>query len=177
MAKNTKRRRVMGRYIKGNVDEELGLGTLASKTLINAVFDDSVAERTLISSLVATYTMADFTAAVGDGPILVGIAHSDYSASEIEAVIEAVNSWDEADKIGLELGKRLVRKIGEFPSANIDGVGDVALNSGLPIKTKLNWILNTSQTLQLWAYNVGSSALATTSPVVRCQGHANLWPR
>ncbi len=167
----------MGRYIRGNVDEDLGLGTLAAKSLVTGVFDEGVSERTLISSLIATYSIENFTPGAGIGPLLVGIAHSDYSAAEVEAYIETLDSWKEADKIGQEVGKRQIRKIGVFRRQSGAAVDTQALNEGRPIKTKLNWILNKDQTLDLWVYNMGSAAIATTVPVVHCEGHANLWPR
>ncbi len=166
----------MGKYIRGGVNEQLNLGTLAPSTLAAAQFDETVNERMLVSSLVATYSVAEWTPAAGDGPILVGIAHGDYTAAEIEEVIEMTDSWDEGNLVEQELGKRKIRKIGVFhsPQASTEGV---SLNDGRPIKTKLNWILNQGQTLQVWAYNMGGSAFATTTPTVHLEGHANLWPR
>ncbi len=169
----------MGRYIRGSVDEELSIGTLAATTLISTPFDNTVIERTLVSSLVAVWGIDDWTPAAGDGPLQVGLAHSDYSSAEIEAWIEATSSWSESDKISQEVNSRLVRTVGILvsPSAVGDGSGGSRLNNGNPIKTKLNWILNTGQTLRVWAYNTGSSAFATTVPIMRVQGHANLWPK
>ncbi len=169
----------MGRYLRGSVDENLSLGTLASLTLVSANFDESVVERTLISSLVATYAMTDFTSGVQDGPIIVGVAHSDYTDAEIEEVLENTGSWNEGDIVQTrEVGKRLIRRIGVFvPGGNHQPTDTVALNDGKPVKTKLNWILTTGDTLVVWCYNAGGSALAGTSPQVQVTGHANLWPR
>ncbi len=168
-------RRKMGRYIRGSVDENLLLTTLAAKTAVSAVFDETVNERSLISSLVATWSLGDFTLGSDIGPVMVGVAHSDYTDAEIEAFIEATGSWDEGDKIQQEVSRRKVRRVGIFPSA--PGPADLVLNDGKPIKTKLNWILNQGQTLRVWAYNMGASPIATTVPDVGVQGHANLWPR
>ncbi len=168
----------MARYIRGQVDEELQLGTLAARTLVAQVFDEVVEERTLISSVVATYTLDQFTSGAGSGPIMVGLAHSDYSAAEIEEVIENTGSWTEGDKVSQEVAKRLVRIVGVFGSEG--GAGATlkhTLRDGEKIKTKLNWILTTGQTLDLWAYNLGNAPLATTDPQVHVEGHANLWPR
>ncbi len=166
----------MGKYIRGAVDEELALGTLATKTVISEAFDGSVNERTLVSSIIATYSMTNFTKALGDGPILVGIAHSDYSAAEIESFVENTASWNEGSKVEQEIADRLIRRIGVFDVPD-EASDSVVLNDGKPMKKKLNWILLQGQTLQLWAYNLGTSSLETTSPVVAAQGHANLWPR
>lgn len=177
MAKGKPRaRRRMGRYIRGNVDEQLNLSTLASKTLISAAFDETVNERTLVSSIVASWSLQAFTPATGDGPVLVGVAHGDYSSAEIEAFLETTGSWNEGDLVAQEVGKRRIRRVGVL-GATTGPLTPSSLNDGKPIKTKLNWILLQGQTLQVWAYNMGSSALETTNPVVDVQGHANLWPR
>ncbi len=169
-------RRKIRRYLKGSVDENLPLGTLAARTLVVATFDEGVNERTLISSIVASYSLSDVTPGDNIGPVMVGVAHSDYTAAEIEAVIENTGSWNEGTLVENEIAKRKVRIIGTFPQSPSAGA-TVVLNNGLPIKTKLNWILTQGQTLDLWAYNLGSAAFATTDPDVHCQGHANLWPQ
>ncbi len=166
----------MGRYIRGQVNETLALGTLAGTTLISTPFDSVVTERALVTSVVASYTMQEFTSAAGDGPIMVGLAHSDYTDAEIEAFLENVATWEETDQIGQEIARRKVRIIGTFgvPDSNSS---NSRLNDGKPVKTKLNWILTVGQTLRLWCYNLGSSALAGTDPQVTAVGHANLFPK
>ncbi len=169
----------MGKYIKGNVDEVVALGTLASRTLVAATFGDTVNERTKISSIVAAWSLSGYTGGDNIGPILVGVAHSDYSAAEIEAVIENSGSWSEGDLIAQEVVSRKIRIVGTMgPGFSDAGPGDAwVLNGGRPFKTKLNWMLLQGQTLDLWAYNLGGSPLATTDPDLRVEGHANLWPQ
>ncbi len=170
-------RRAMGRYIKGNVEELFSLTTLAPATVVGTSFDESVNERTYVSSIKATYSMTGYTKATDDGPILVGVAHGDYTDAEIEAWIENTGSWDEGNLVQQkEVGQRLIRKIGIFDNP-ASASESVSLNDGKPLKTKLSWILNQGQTLRLWAYNKGTSALGTTVPVINVDGHVNLWPR
>ncbi len=178
MANKPKRRRRMGKYIRGTVDETTALTTIGANAAIKGDFDEVVIERTLISSVVAAYSLSEFTAGAGIGPIVVGIAHSDYSAAEIEEWIETTSSWSEADKVQQEISNRLIRRIGVFEVllGDTSGLAKV-LNDGKLIKTKLNWILNTGQTISLWGYNQGGTAAATTVPLLKAQGHANLWPR
>ncbi len=176
MARKPRRRRRMGRYIRGDVSEALSLGTLAAEDVVGVLFDQVVQERTLCTSVVARYSMTGFTKSTGDGPILVGLAHGDYSDSEIEVWIETTGSWDETDLVQQEVGSRKIRRVGIFDNP-VDEAASVTLNDGKPIKTKLNWILTQGQTLRLWAYNLGTSALATTSPRIDVQGHANLFPK
>ncbi len=179
MAKKRPRRRSMGRYLRGNVNEELALSTLAGRTLVATTFDSTVNERTFVSSIVARWAMNNFTAALLDGPIMVGVAHGDYTDAEIEEWIETTGSWNEGDLVATrEVGRRLVKQIGVFATNPADtGTGSTVLNDGKAIKSKLGWILNQGVTLKIWAYNLGTSALATTSPVVKAEGHVNLFPK
>ncbi len=177
MARKTpKRRRRMGRYLKGNVDESLTMTTLAGRTLVSAVFDETVNERTFVSSVKASWSLSDMTQGAGIGPILVGVAHSDYTDAEIEEVIENTGSWNEGDLVSREIGARKVRQVGSFRAAE-DGSSIMTLEEGRMITTKLGWILLQGQSLRLWAYNTGSNAIATTVPILQLSGHVNLWPR
>jgi len=166
----------MGKYLRGDVDEFAGLTTLGAKTLVSVTFDSVVNERTLVSSVDAIYGLSLLTPASGVGPIMVGLAHSDYSDAEIQAVIDATGSWNEGDLVAQEVGNRKVRRVGIFEIPD-DALDAVVLNDGKSIKTKLNWMLLQGQSLKLWAFNTGANPVATTVPVVTCQGHANLWPR
>ncbi len=163
----------MRNYLKGNIDEQLSLGTLAADTLVGDTFDESPEQDTLITSIECLWMLENLTP--GQGPLIFGVAHSDYADSEIEEVIENQASWDQGSKVEQEIAKRLVRQIGAFVSVGASADDDVYFNDGKPVKTKLNWRLNTGDTLKMWVYNTGSSALATTVPLVNCNGHANLF--
>ncbi len=176
MAKHPKKRRFR-RYIRGEVDEDLDIATLGAKTLVSADFDETVNERTFVSSLDAIWVLSDMTAAANDGPILCGVAHSDYTDAEIEAFIEATASWNEGDLVAQEVGRRKIKKVGIFGRNGIDADQQSVLNDGKAIKTKLKWILLQGQGLKLWAYNMGDSPLGSPIPTVQLEGHANLWPQ
>ncbi len=177
MARGRKPRRKFRRYLRGDLNETLALGTLATRTLIGGNASETVTEKTWVSSVVATWAMQGFTPASGDGPILVGLAHSDYSDAEIEAWVENSGSWSEGDLVSTtEVGRRKCKMVGIFRGITAETFAAV-LNEGRPIRTKLNWMLVTGQTVKIWAFNLGSSALATTDPQIRVEGHANLWPR
>ncbi len=165
----------MGRYIRGNIDLDIELGTLAAKTAVLGA-SDTVIDRTLISSLVATYSISNLTAAADDGPIEVGVAHSDYTLVEIEEFLELTTSWKETDMLDREILSRKIRRIGVFDNPSVAG-GAYTLNDGKAVKTKLNWIVTNGQGVNYWVYNRGTSALASTDPNVNISGHANLWPR
>ncbi len=163
-------------YLRGNVDESLNLGTLATLTLVSVDFDESVNETTWLSSVKGSYTLDELTP--GQGPIFIGLAHSDYSDAEIEEWIETTQSWNAGDLVAKEVARRKIRRIGVFPAEGGALVTDtIALNGGRPITTKCGFLLQTGQTASLWAYNMGPANLSATVPIVRVQGHANLWPR
>ncbi len=174
MAKHGKKSARMSSYLRGSVDELVSLGTLAGATLISAIFGETVEGRTRISSIEAAYSIGNVTPQNGLGPVLVGVAHSDYTDVEIEAWVETTGTWARGNMTQQEVSKRRIRKIGilDIP----DSIQNtVTLNDGRPIKTKLNWQLEEGQTLRLWAYNLSGTAFATSDPVVRAQGHANLF--
>ncbi len=164
------------KYIKGKISEQEIFTSLAAADLVSQTWTESVRERTWISSIVASWSMHDFTPILDVGPIMVGVAHGDYNATEIEEYIETTGSWDEGDLVQQEVMKRKIRIVGVFegPDAATDVV---VLNDGKPIRTKCGWILNGGVAMQHWVYNLGSQAVATTTPEVRVEGHANLWPQ
>ncbi len=153
--------------MKGSVDELLALSTLASGTVVNAPFDSTVNERTLISSTDIIWSMGDHTE--GEGPIVVGLNHSDYTAAEVQEWYDATLTWNEGSLVERELAQRKIKVVGVFAGNAVE-----TLNNGLPIHTKLNWILNQGQTIDVWALNRDDDPLTTGSDI-ELQGKANLW--
>jgi len=175
MAKHGKRRnRDFSRYIDGNIQTAMALGTLVSRTVVSQVVNQTVVDSTRISSIKCTYSLNNFTIGASRGPIMFGVAHGDYTTAEIEAWIEATSGWNQGDMIAKEVRSRRIRTIGILvPPATL---GEQAqFNDGRPVKTKLNWLLAEGQTISFWAYNLGSVALANTDPVLLATGRANLW--
>ncbi len=168
-------RRKYRKYLRGNIDLDFLLGTLGAESLISAVVPDTVVEKAWCSSVKAAYSIQALTKTPTTGPITIGVAHSDYTSAEIEAWVENLGAWDQGGKIEQEIARRKIRVIGTFE--NPEATGDTTvLNDGRKFTTKCGWQLVTGQTLRFWAYNEGSSALATTDPTVHVTGHANLWP-
>ena len=165
----------MGRYIRGQIEVNKDLGTFQAQDVQVAATLDTVVEKTLLSSIKCLYATGRWVDSEDDGPIMVGVAHIDYTAAQIESWLEAIDTWDEGDLLAQEVNKRLIRKIGVFSSPRSDTAFS-HLNDGKPIRTKLNWLLKSGETVQFWFYNQGSSAF-TTGPHVLISGQANLWPR
>ncbi len=169
-------RRKFRQYLKGQIEHTLALATLASKDVIGSNVGDTVIEKAWLSSVKATHSLAFPTPLAGDGPIMVGLAHSDYTDAEIEEWIENAESWNSSDLRSQEQARRKIRRIGIFPMSETgDLTSSKVLNDGKPIRTKCGWMLDTGMTVKFWAYNMGSSAL-TTGRLYQVQGHVNLWP-
>ncbi len=161
--------------MRGNIASNFNLGTLAGRTLIGNLVADVVTETTWCTSARLTWSLDAVTKGADVGPIVVGIAHGDYTDSEIEAWLELTSGWDQSDLVSREIARRKIRIVGTFENV-AEPTTWSALNDGKPITTKLGWMLSTGETLRLWAWNSGSSAFAMTDPEVKATGHANLWP-
>ncbi len=173
-AAKRRRGRNMSRYLKGIASEKMLLGTLAASTGIKENWDDSVDEASIVTSIVGSWALGNWSVATNVGPIAFGVAHSDYSQAEIESWYEATSSWDQGDLVAKEVANRKIRLIGIFAGAGV-AVANIPFNDGKEVKTKLNWTLATGQTLALWAYNTGSTAVGGTDPSVNFSGHANIF--
>ncbi len=163
-----------GTYVKGNIDIEENLGTLGPLALQALPVGDVVTEMARCTSIECSYALSDFTPTQNVGPLIVGVAHGDYSAAEIEEWVELATGWDVGDLVSREVSSRLIRRIGIMEDVS-DAEGVAVLNDGKPIKTRLNWQIQTGKTLDFWVYNSGSVAIVTTTPDMTIKGHANLF--
>ncbi len=170
MAKKRPQRR--GRkWLRGVVLEALVVGTLANSTLIGGNVTDTVSEKSWLASLYAVWTVRGGTS--GEGPLRVGVAHSDYSDAEVEEWIENNGSWDEGDLVQQEVARRKIRYVGAFQMLSPDEV----LNDGRIIRTKLGWIADSGESLKIWAYNASGAAPMTTGAIVGVAGEVTIQPK
>ncbi len=165
--KNPKRRR--RRLFVPRIKEGFALAALAANTLLSANFSQTVDRHYWAISMDVVPTWNGFTA--GEGPLIIGVAHEDYTAAEIEAWLESAVSWTADDLIGQEVAHRKCRIIGTIK----DLASDMDMNNGLPIRVKLGWELPIGSGLQLWAYNDSGTAL-TTGGTLEYTGKAFLRP-
>ncbi len=167
MAKHGKRR-YTGFFV-ARCRGTLALGTLADDVVVGAVLTDTLAESAFLISVKLVWTLSNLTP--GEGPIEVGVAHSDYSDAEIEAWIENTGSWDPStDKVAQEIARRKIRLVGSFAGITAEEV----LNDGKPIKTTCKWQLTTGQSLKWWAYSRAGVTNLTTGSSLKIDGPAYL---
>ncbi len=139
------------------------LGTLGVGTVINAgMLGASLGEDLFCISVDINWALRGFTAA--EGPISVGVAHSDYSVGEIGENLDA-ELTDPDDKIQQERARRLVRRSGMFPGLASNEV----LNQGTPLRTTMKFSVGDTFNPSIWARNLGPSAL-TTGAIVQLDG-------
>ncbi len=167
MAKHGKNRRPI---FVSRIDVELGLGALTTDNVVAQVFSQTLDQEVWAISADVTVVVSDHTA--GDGPFIVGIAHSDYSAAEIEEWLEEASSWLKSNKIGQERAKRKCRIVATFAGTQAEQI----FNDGNPKRIKLGFALEDGMTLQLWAYNASTDTF-TTGSLVHMHGKAYLRPQ
>ncbi len=166
MAKHQKTR---SRLFVPRIKESLAAGALAASDAISTAFTATVDRPYWLASIDTMVGAQGF--AGGDGPVIVGIAHSDYSAAEIEEWIEATASWSSIDKVEQEQARRKCRIIGQ-----VNDPASQQFNDGKITRTKCGWILEAGSTLSLFIYNDGVAVL-TAGGVVDLTGRAYLSPR
>ncbi len=173
MSKHAARRTNWNKFRSGTLEIDLALTTLAAKTLVSQS-SETVVDMARISSLKANYGITGFTPADGVGPFLFGVAHSDYTNTEIEVFIEQAGSWDLGDKQSQEVRSRRIKILGAI-GQEASGVQNMIFNDGRPLKSKLNWLLSEGDGLDFWVYNMGDNPVATTVPQFVAFGNASIW--
>ncbi len=154
--------------LKLKVSESLALSTLGAGSMIVGDFDDVVVDSTFLISIEVTASMGGHTG--GEGPLVFGVAHSDYTQAEITEWFAATSNWDQGDLVAQEQAKRKIRQIGEFSGV---GVGEV-LNNGNSVKIPLRFYIEEGDTLQTWVLNQDAGAL-TTGTLIALNGQ--VWAR
>ncbi len=148
------------------INSTLALSTLADNAVIKEDVQSSPFTRRLrVISAKISWVLRGGVAT--EGPINVGLAHSDYTVTEIvEATDTSVISSSE--KIANERAGRLVRKVGTFPGlvSNEELRGN---GGGEWTRTRLNWVIEEDFDLSYWAQNRSGGAL-TGSQVLDIDG-------
>ncbi len=136
----------------------LGNGSALSLNLLNAVFGEDI----YIISLDILLTLVNGTA--GEVPIIVGLNHSDLSATEtVEALV--AEQTDPDDIIAKERARRPVRKIGSFGENDTDQV----MNDGRKIRQTVKMSIGDGHNLDIFGFNNSGAAL-TTGAIIKFDG-------
>ncbi len=161
-AKYSKKRNGKG-FVAVRVNSTLTLGTLASNVAVVQALDGSVAVDKMFA-VSADILWGSLNATPGEGPIVVGLAHDDYSVTEIKEALEASN-MDQSDKVAQEQARRLVRDAGIFPYI----LSEETLNQGRHIRTRLKFYVENGHGINAFAINRSGSTL-TTGSFIKAEG-------
>ncbi len=166
MAHRKGRRRYNANFVVIRFQASLPLSTLASNTvLLTSLFGGQLNDRAVrLVSIDGYWAIRGATA--GEGPIMVGVSHSDYSVAEIKECLVS-NALDTGDMIAVEQSRRLVREAGQFGNLGTNEV----LNDGRPKRTKVGITTPVGFDYSVWAWNK-SGAVLTTGQVLEVSGKA-----
>ncbi len=149
----------------------MAIGGLVTQDVVQSAGSANATNTLRIMSLDMAWGIVDLGAATDDG-FTFGVAHSDYTAAEIEECLEATGSMDIGDKVAQEQANRLVREIGTIsPQAALAG-GGANFADGRRVKTKLNWVLAIGDNLAVWVRNASSANYTTGASLV---GNGVMW--
>ncbi len=141
------------RLRKVHVTPAQALATLNGVTVIATGLSAAADGTYRLVSCIGIHSVLALTA--GEGPITIGFAHSDYTVTEIKEAIESALSISVGDKVANERSNRLVRIVGEVAAER------PMLNDGMPVKTRLNWLIPIGKFVNIFAYNNNSAQLTT----------------
>ncbi len=147
------------------VTSGLVLSTLADNTVLKGTVQAAFTRRFHILYMKCFWAIRGNT--IGEGPILVGYNHGDYTIAEILENLD-VAILNTANKIERERASRLVRKVGFFVAFSVSE--ELRGNKGgEAVYTKLNWTIEEGETLDLFAINRSGGAL-TGGQIVEIEG-------
>ncbi len=165
MARHGKRRSYRRKFNlrKVRIATSITVGALAAKDVTATSLTGTSSSTYRLVSVDFFYGLSDLGAVADDGQEF-GLAHSDYTAAEIEECLEAGTSIDAGDKIANEKANRLVRSVGVMVGAPGTGAG-LNFNNGNNTKTRLNWLMTIGDSLQLWIRNSSATVYTTGATI------------
>ncbi len=160
MGKN--RRRGSRGFVAMPVSGSVLPSTLASGIVIKSNLMSNLSEDFYCISADLAFQIRDGT--VGEGPLQVGIAHGDYSVTEIKEYLD-VDYSNPGDKIAREQATRLVRRCGFFQQ-NLAAAGEQMPQNGEVKRVKIRFLVTDGISLDFWVHNQSGAALSGGATVI-----------
>ncbi len=160
MPNKGRKRRFNLRKVK--VASAVAAGALAAGDVISTAVTNDADNTLRFISLDCSYSWSNIGAIIDDAATF-GVAHSDYTAAEVEECLEAATSMDIGDKVAQEQANRLVREIGTISGFVGTAAAGASFNDGKKFKTRLNWLMAIGDTLNLWIRNSSGTVWTTGS--------------
>ncbi len=171
MAKRPYRKRRSFNLRRVRVQNELAIGALAADDVISGALTLAGVGTYRAMSIKCAWGLSDIPIGLDDN-FQFGVAHSDYTAAEIEECLEAQESIDLGDKVAQERANRLVRLIGIMNPIIVTADTGAQFQNGRQVKTRLNWLMSIGDTLVVWVRN-GSGTIWSTGTLITTIG--DLW--
>lgn len=154
----------------------LALGTIGNDIVMSVDLTGSLGEDLFCISADLNWYVRGLTAGQGD-PMTVGVAHSDYSDTEIRECVDGTyTSPDEL--IEKEQTMRKVRKSAQMMPLDDDNdhviLHAVPIFEGWSMRTRMGWSIGDGKAASAWIWNRSGGAL-TTGAVLEFDG--NLYGR
>ncbi len=169
MPNTRKRSRNSKNFVAIPFDVNVALGALANTLIVKTGLTSGFTQNLYIMSVDLAGIITGLTAGEGD-PLELGLAHSDYSVTEILENTD-VQFLGPGNKIEQEQSRRLVRKVAE-------GYSDLASDTTIMfigrfgsriIRTKIKFVCQDTKKLDVWVKNRSGSTL-TTGASLRASG-------
>ncbi len=158
MARQRRRRRRSNKFFAYPVNTFFALGAATDNLIVLSALTTFGSTRVRVVSADLSWQLNGSTA--GEGPIRVGLASDNLSATEIGQALDAAPT-SQSDIIAIERAKRPVRHVGLF-TAETTGSD---LRDGVTIRTRLGFSLNEGIELAAWARNKFGATITTGSGV------------
>ncbi len=145
------------------VDVALDIGALAAAAITSGILVTNGTETIYLISADLTWSYAEHAA--GQGTMECGLAHGDYSNTEITEWYNEGSVLIHDDKIVIEKSRRQCRE-----AVTLQGsLAQEVANDGKAIRTPLRFTLESGQTLSMWVRNNDPNAFSGNT-LVRCSG-------
>jgi len=141
-----RKRRYNKNFLAVRVQASLTLSTLASGAVLSGTLMGNAGQDLYLISADLHFNKNDGTA--GEGPIAVGVAHGDYTTTEIDQWFESTAGVG-TDMISREQSKRAIREAGSLPGSFVNET----LNDGKTVRLKLGFDIADNINLDFWARN------------------------
>ncbi len=151
----SRKRRYNPNFVGIRVNNSVALSTLADGAVLKLTLMQVTQEFYAITGHLS-YSIRDLAA--GEGPLLIGLAHGDYTVTEIKEAIEA-DQTSQGTKIEQEQTRRKVRDVGFVGGAA--SAEDALFDHGRIQKTKMGFHLEDGQNAVAWVQNLTGATLTT----------------
>ncbi len=155
-----KRRSRKGGLKVARFDAQVALSTLGAATIILGDMLGTINNEHYAISMDAYVSVQDHTAA--EGPLDVGVAHGDYTTTEVGEWFNSTNLIGGTDQVQKEHNRRKCRDIGRLSGLSTQEI----LFDGGAKRVRLGFMVEDGATMNIFVFNRDDDALTTGTTVL-----------